>query len=161
MMFSVPRLWRKIRLQNISFKGRVLFWNVFFLLFVGSSAQEEILCTKPTDLGILLDSSDATVTNWQEVLDFANAFVQFFNVSPTGSKIGVITYSTEANLNMDFNSFQGDNLSSDSVRDVINDLKPTKGRRKIYEALKLANEQLFVRDAGMRDDKDILKVCPG
>ena len=62
---------------------------------------------------------------------------------------------------MDFNSFQGDNLSSDSVRDVINDLKPIKGRRKIYEALKLANEQLFVRDAGMRDDKDILKVCPG
>ncbi|KAK2564857.1 Collagen alpha-1(XIV) chain, partial [Acropora cervicornis] len=92
------------------------------------------------------------------VLDFANAFVQFFNVSPTGSKIGVITYSTEANLTMDFNSFQGDNLSSDSVRDVINDLKPIKGRRKIYEALKLANEQLFVRDAGMRDDKDILKI---
>ena len=87
--------------------------------------------------------------------------MQFFNVSPTGSKIGVITYSTEANLTMDFNSFQGDNLSSDSVRDVINDLKPTKGRSKIDEALKLANEQLFVRDAGMRDDKDILKVCPG
>ena len=82
-------------------------------------------------------------------------------MSPNGSKIGVITYSTEAKLTMDFNSFQGNNLSSDSVRDVINDLKPTRGRRKIDEALKLANERLFVRNAGMRDDKDILKVCPG
>ena len=87
--------------------------------------------------------------------------MQFFNVSPTGSNVGVITYSTEANLAMDFNSFQGNNLSSDSVRDVINDLKPTRGGRKIDEALKLANERLFVRDAGMRDDEDILKVCLG
>ena len=39
-MFSVAQLWRKLRLQNVSFKGKTLFWNVFFLLFVGSSAQE-------------------------------------------------------------------------------------------------------------------------
>ncbi|XP_068670645.1 matrilin-3-like [Montipora foliosa] len=140
-------------------KSKLLFWNVVFRFLAGMSAQEEILCTKPTDLGILLDSSDAATINWREVLNFANALVDFFNVGPAGRRVGVITYGADANVAMDFNSLQGSNLSSDNVKDLINDLKPTGGPRFIDKALKLANSRLFTHDARMRDgDDDILKI---
>ena len=61
---------------------------------------------------------------------------------------------------MDFNTFQGDNLSPENVQDLIENLEPKGGDRFIDKALKLANEQLFTAEAGMRDgDNNTLKVC--
>ena len=81
-------------------------------------------------------------------------------MGPVGRRVGVITYGADAYVAMDFNSLQGSNLSSDNVKDLINDLKPTGGPRFIDKALKLANSRLFTHDARMRDgDDDILKVC--
>ena len=57
---------------------------------------------------------------------------------------------------MNFNAFQGDNLTPENVQDLIDDLKPEGGHRFIDKALKLANEQLFTQAA---HDNDTLKVC--
>jgi len=113
-------------------------------------AQEEILCSQPTDLGIILDSSDGIGSNWFKVVDFAKALVAFFNVGPKRSRVGIITYGTEAELALDFNTFQGDNLSSEDVQGLIENLVPRGGDRFIDKALSLANEQLFTMEAGMR-----------
>ena len=81
-------------------------------------------------------------------------------MSPNGSNVGIITYSTEAKVALNFNAFQGDNLTPENVQDLIDDLKPKGGHRFIDKALKLANEQLFTQAAGMRvHDNDTLKVC--
>lgn len=123
------------------------------------SAQEEILCTQPIDLGIILDSSDGIGSNWPEVVDFAKALVAFFNVGPKRSHVGIITYGTEAELALDFKTFQGDDLSSEDVQGLIENLVPQGGDRFIDKALSLANEQLFTVEAGMRvDDEDTTKA---
>lgn len=95
-----------------------------------------------------------------QVIDYANALVEFFNVGPKRSNVGIITYGTEAELAMDFNTFQGDNLSPENVQDLIDNLVPQGGDRFIDKALILANERLFTKEAGMRvNDNDTLKVC--
>lgn len=83
-------------------------------------------------------------------MDFAKALVAFFNVGPKRSHVGIITYGTEAELALDFNTFQGDNLSSEDVQGLIANLVPRGGDRFIDKALSLANEQLFTVEAGMR-----------
>ncbi|XP_078378186.1 von Willebrand factor A domain-containing protein 2-like isoform X2 [Oculina patagonica] len=140
--------------------SRVLvFCSVLFWMESGISAQEEILCTQSTDLGIILDSSDAISRNWLEVIDYANALVEFFNIGPKRSNVGIITYGTEAELAMDFNTFQGDNLSPENVQDLIDNLVPQGGERFIDKALILANERLFTKEAGMRvNDNNTLKI---
>lgn len=92
-------------------------------------------------------------------MDFAKALVAFFNVGPKRSHFGIITYGTEAELALDFNTFQGDNLSSENVQGLIEKLVPQGGGRFIDKALSLANERLFTAEAGMRvNDNDTIKV---
>lgn len=93
-------------------------------------------------------------------MDFANALVEYFNVGPERSNVGIITYGTEAELAMDFNTFQGDDLTPENVQGLIKSLVPQGGGRYIDKALALANERLFTAEAGMRvNDNDTLKVC--
>lgn len=84
--------------------------------------------------------------------------MDFFNVGPLKSHVGLIIYGTEAQLAMDFNTFHGDNLTPENVKDLIEKAEPTGGDRFIDKALELANERLFTEDAGMRVD-DTQKVC--
>lgn len=94
-----------------------------------------------------------------KVLDFANALVEFFNVSRNGSHVGIITYGTEAEVAMDFNTFKEGNLSPAIVQDLINDLRQKGGHRFMDKALKMANERLFTPEAGMRvHNNDTSKV---
>ena len=90
--------------------------------------------------------------------DFAKALVAFFNVGPKRSHVGIITYSSEAELALDFNTFQSDNLSSENVQGLIENLVPQGGDRFIDKALSLANERLFTEEAGMRVNSDTIKV---
>lgn len=93
------------------------------------------------------------------MLDFAKALVAFFNVGPKKSHVGIITYGSDADLALDFNTFQGDNLSSRKVQDIIENLVPQGGNRFIDKALSLANERLFTAEAGMRiKNNDTIKV---
>ena len=83
----------------------------------------------------------------------------FFNVAPKRSHVGIITYGTEAELALDFRTFQSDDLSSESVQGLIENLVPQGGDRFIDKALSLANDQLFTVEAGMRvNNNDTTKV---
>ena len=94
-----------------------------------------------------------------QVLDFAKALVAFFNVGPKKSHVGIITYGSDANLALDFNTFQADNLSFRKVQGIIENLVPQGGNRFIDKALSLANERLFTAEAGMRiKNNDTIKV---
>lgn len=137
----------------------LLICSVLFTLKAGMLAQEEILCAEPTDLGIILDSSDTAGSKWREVLDFTTSLVDFFNIGRLKSHVGLITYSTDAQLVMDFKTFEGDRLTPENVKDFIEKVAPTGGDRYIDKALKLANERLFTAEAGMRVNKsDIKKI---
>lgn len=86
--------------------------------------------------------------------------VDFFNIGRLKSHVGLITYSTDAQLVMDFKTFEGDRLTPENVKDFIEKVVPTGGDRYIDKALKLANERLFTAEAGMRVNKsDMKKVC--
>ena len=86
--------------------------------------------------------------------------MKFFNASLNGSHVGVISYGTEAEVVMDFNTFQGDTFSPETVEQQINDMQPKGGHRFIDKALKMANERLFTSEAGMSiQSNDTLKVC--
>lgn len=86
--------------------------------------------------------------------------MDFFNIGRLKSHVGLITYSTDAQLVMDFKTFEGDRLTPENVKDFIEKVVPTGSDRYIDKALKLANERLFTAEAGMRVNKsDIKKVC--
>ena len=74
----------------------------------------------------------------------------FFNVGPRRSHVGIITYGAGAELALNFNTFQGDDLSSENVQSLIENLVPQGGGRFTDKALTLSNEQLFTVEAGMR-----------
>jgi len=92
-------------------------------------------------------------------VDFAKALVAFFNVGPKRNHVGIITFGTEAELALDFNAFQGDDLSTENVQGLIENLVPRGGDRFIDKALLLANKELFTVEAGMRvTNNDTIKV---
>ncbi|XP_022779349.1 collagen alpha-6(VI) chain-like isoform X2 [Stylophora pistillata] len=135
----------------------LLICSVLLKLRERTLAQKEILCAEPIDFGIILDSSDKASSKWQEVLEFTTSLVDFFNVGRLKSHVGLITYGTEAQLVMDFKTFEGDLLTPKNVKDYIQKVVPTGGGRHIDKALKLANERLFTAEAGMRVNKNDIK----
>lgn len=86
--------------------------------------------------------------------------IEFFNVGPNGSNVGIITYDTDANVAMDFSTLQGNNFSPDTVQGLVNDVKPGGKHRFIDKALTVANERLFTQETGTRVlNNATLKVC--
>ena len=81
-------------------------------------------------------------------------------MSRNDSHVGIITYGTEAEVVMDFNTLQGDILSPEAMQEQINNMQPKGGHRFIDKALKMANERLFTSEAGMSvQSNNTLKVC--
>ena len=61
---------------------------------------------------------------------------------------------------MDFSTLQGNNLLSDNVQHLIDDVRPGGEHRFIDKALTVVNERLFTQETGMRVlSNDTLKVC--
>lgn len=99
------------------------------------------------DMAFLLDSSSsAGQVGYQKQKAFVELVSESINMSPAGSRVGVISYSSKARLDVALK----DHDNSDDLQAALSDLKFQGGRTRIDEALDLAFNDLFTANAGAR-----------
>ena len=104
-------------------------------------------CDGILDLGFIIDSSGSIgKSSWREVKRFLLSLARRLTVSPGRTHIGALTFDTGARMEFDFN----DGHEINAVEEKFETMREPSGFTYTDEALKLANEQLFSYQHGMR-----------
>ena len=104
------------------------------------------------DTTFIIDSSLCdSDRNWNRLLYFVQTLVSFFNVSPSGGRIALITYDTDASVALKFNTLAENLLNSAEVNRRVGLLRCQGGSRRIDKALELAEKEVLTPAGGMRD----------
>ncbi|XP_073236997.1 collagen alpha-3(VI) chain-like [Porites lutea] len=99
------------------------------------------------DLAFLLDSSSSVGRiDYQKQIDFVGLVSRMIDVSYFGSHIGVISYSSQARLDIPFS----ESNNSHDLLFIMKDLKFLGGSARIGHALDLAFNELFTVSSGSR-----------
>ena len=99
------------------------------------------------DIAFLLDSSsNAGRVGYQAQKDFVKLLSRNLAMSVTGSRVGVISYSGQASLDVAFH----ENSNPDDLQATIDTLQFKGGASRIDKALDLALEVLFTSNSGAR-----------
>lgn len=129
----------------------------FFLIvyFLSQSlsflSSTEFVCKAVADVAFIVDSSGSIGRrNWVKMLQFLKDLVKAFNVGPQKTHIAVVAYSTNANVEFRFNRLTGSAVSEEGYNGLIDRIRFQRGFTFIDKALKLANEQIFSTNFGMR-----------
>lgn len=104
------------------------------------------------DTTFIIDSSDCDdKSNWNRLLYFVQTLVTYFNVSPSGGRIALIQFSTDANVVLKFNALTGSRLNGREVNRRVGLLQCQSGFRRIDKALDLADRDVLTSDGGVRN----------
>ena len=98
------------------------------------------------DSSLCDDSSD-----WNRLLYFVQTLVTYFNVSPSVGRIALISFSTDANVVLKFNTLTGSLLNAEEVNKRVGILQCQGGFRRIDKALDLADKEVLTSAGGVRD----------
>ena len=90
-------------------------------------------------------------SNWNRLLYFIQTLVSFFNVSPSGGRIALITFGTDARVAFKFNTLTGNLLNAAEVNRRVGLLQCQGGFRRIDKALELAEKEVLTPAGGIRD----------
>lgn len=117
------------------------------------------ICPIPMDTTFIVDSSNCDDrSNWNRLLYFLQILVTYFNVSPSGGRIAIISYSTDAKVVLKFNTLSGNLLTSaEAIRQVGLLQCQGGGLRRIDKALDLADKEVLVPAGGVRDISRVKK----
>lgn len=141
-------------------RTRLLF--TFSLLYVQLSTFRVLLyffpqtggnCPIPMDTTFIIGSSGSigSSRNWIRLLNFVQTLVSVFGVSPSGTHVSLIPYSTDPELALKFNTLSGSLLSVQEVNRQVARLRWQKGFNRIDKAMELADKEVLTSSAGMRD----------
>ena len=89
--------------------------------------------------------------NWIRLLSFVQTLVSVFGVSPSGTHVSLIPYSTDPKLALKFNTLSGSLLSVQEVNRQVARLRWQRGFNRIDKAMELANKDVLTSVDGMRD----------
>lgn len=84
---------------------------------------------------------------------FIKNIVEFLQVGPTFTHVGVIEYSSSATLQLKFD----DTYNKEEIQQRVDLVPHTRGLTRIDLALKVASEQLFTSAGGMRTNSRKVK----
>ena len=122
------------------------------IFFTPTFFPTEEVCPIPMDTTFIIDASVCDVdSNWNRLLQFVQTLVTFFNVSPSGGRIALIPFSTDANVVLKFNTLTGSLLNGKEVNNRVGQLKCQGGFRRIDKALDLVEKEVLTPAGGMRD----------
>ena len=96
--------------------------------------------------GSITDSRSGGVDNWSRLLNAMNILIDFFNIGPNDVQVGVIQFSTTAQLVFDLRRYQ----DKGSLRTAINSIQPTQGITNTQEALRILRTEGFTSGRGDR-----------
>lgn len=92
------------------------------------------------------------------MLSFVQTLVRYFGVSPSGSHIALIRYSSDPELVLKLNTLTGSRLSVSEVNGQVARLVCRPGFNQIDKAMDLANKEVLTSPAGMRDVPRVISV---
>lgn len=99
------------------------------------------------DIAFIIDSSGSIGRrNWERVKRFVKALVSKLDVSNSATRVAAIAYSTDAEVVMRFNDYQG----TDEVNRGFDAMTYQRGYTYTDKALQLADSDLFQTSNGMR-----------
>ena len=109
------------------------------------------------DFAIIVDSSGSIGRrNWRLMKAFLKKLPDEFKVSPSGTQVATIAYSSKAQVVFKFNTLQGSRLNADEVKKLLDKIPHLRGLTYIDKAVQLADKEVFVVESGMR--RDVTKV---
>ena len=109
-------------------------------------------CPIPMDTTFIIDSSLCdSDSNWNRLLYFVQNMVTFFSVSPSGGRIALISFGTDASVVLKFNTLSGKLLNGAEVNRRVGQLRCKGGYRRIDKALELAEKEVLTSAGGLRD----------
>ena len=115
---------------------------MFFFTF-----QTDKECSTVADIAFIIDSSGSIGrSNWERMKRFIKSFVSKLDVSPSATHVAAVAYSTNPEVVMRFNGFQG----TDQVNQLIDRMRWQRGFTYTDKALIVANSNLFQTSTGMR-----------
>ena len=110
------------------------------------------------DTTFIIDSSVCdNSSNWNRLLYFVQTLVNFFDVSPSGGRIALVTFNSDAKVVLKFNTLSGSLLNSTEVNRRVSSLQCQGGLRRIDKALELADKEVLTTAGGMRDISRVIK----
>lgn len=108
-------------------------------------------CPIPLDFAMIVDASGSiSRSNFKKLLDFMQDLLDGFDISEEGTHIAIVEYSTKASVQMKFNDFSGAKLHAANIKRKIRRIPHTRGFTYIDKALRLANDNVFSEEFGMR-----------
>ena len=84
--------------------------------------------------------------------EFLKQVADQFDISPSGTHVAAVAYSTKPAVVFKFNTLQGAQLNVDEVNKRLDKMPHQRGLTFIDRALVLANNEVFTKAGGMRDD---------
>ena len=120
---------------------------ITFIVALHSTALAKPACLIPMDVIVLLDSSSsAGEVGYQSQKDFVGLLSNGIDMSPAGSRIGVISYGSEARLDVTPEAYD----NAVGLQSAVSDLKFLGGSSRIDTAFDLAFNDLFTVSTGAR-----------
>ena len=128
--------------------------------FITVPRQTGVQCPIAMDTTFIIGSSGSACSggNWNQVLSFVQTLVRYFGVSPSGSHIALIRYSSDPNLVLKFNTLTGSRLSVSEVNGQVTRLICRPGFNRIDKALDLADKEVLTPAAGVRDVPRVISL---
>ncbi|CAH3037506.1 unnamed protein product [Porites evermanni] len=148
--------------SQLLFAGNI-FNYMYRILYKSSFYSPGAICPIPMDTTFIIDSSLCdSDSDWNRLLYFIQALVTHFNVSPSGGRIALIPFSTGAKAALKFNTLKGSLLNGEEVNKRVGKLECQGGSRRIDKALDLADNEVLIPTAGMRDvSRPVLVILAG
>ena len=104
-------------------------------------------CATVVDIAFIIDSSGSiSRRNWERVKRFVKAATSKLDVSSSGTRVAAIAYSTDPEVVMRFNDYQG----TDEVNRGFDGMRHRRGYTYTDKALELADRDVFQISNGMR-----------
>lgn len=118
------------------------------------SLSETELCKIAADVAFVVDSSGSISSkDYETMKSFISAMARRLRLSSTGSRAGLIQYSTNAAKEIDLNDY----ISSDGFSKAVEALVQQRGQTRIDKALKLAYDEFFSNEGNAR--KNVQKIA--
>ena len=107
------------------------------------------------DYAFLIDASSSVLPSEFDILKtFVKRVIDFLQIGPNQTHVGVIEYSKGASLQLNFSR----SYDKREIKSFVEQVPHTAGITRIDLALKVASEQLFTLQEGMRDDSRKVKL---
>lgn len=107
------------------------------------------------DLGFALDGSNSIDANeYRLTKDFVKDIIRMFNISPSGTHVGLLEYAVRASVRVSFDDF----YDTDELLEHVEDFEQSRGTATSIGMGLKKTLQLFSKRYAMRDEVRLIQI---